>query len=399
MFSKANWWWLAVAVVAIGVGCTSIAQTATEASAGEDSEATDLLTIGSAAPTLDIEHWVQTGDGRFEPVTSFDEGQVYVVEFWATWCPPCIASMPHLSSLQQKYADQGVTIVSVSDEPLDTVTNFLEREAEGQTNEAGEPLTFDEITSVYCLTSDPDGSTNLDYMQAAKRDGIPCAFLVGKDGRIEWIGHPMSVDDPLEQVVAGTWDREAFATQFKAAQEFQASMERIQLLLRAGKFDQARATLDELISSAPTADLATRAAQAKLNIEFSIYQRLLSTDQTAALDQMKNLVAMVDNNPQAINSITWLVVRQANTGEANPELIEAAISTIEPIMESGDADASLVDTLAHLVHLQGDLDRAIELSQAASAEATGRLKASIDKFLEELQAEKSGTANEAEIES
>lgn len=58
------------------------------------------LTIGSPAPPIGIAHWVA---GRKVPAPinyAFEPGKVVVVEFWATWCAPCIASMPHLASLQ-----------------------------------------------------------------------------------------------------------------------------------------------------------------------------------------------------------------------------------------------------------------------------------------------------------
>ena len=89
--------------------------------------AADTLTIGSVAPELDIEHWVQNGNGRFKPVTKFEKDKVYVVEFWATWCGPCVASMPHLAELQKTYASKGVQIVSISNEDLETVVKFLDR--------------------------------------------------------------------------------------------------------------------------------------------------------------------------------------------------------------------------------------------------------------------------------
>jgi thiol-disulfide isomerase/thioredoxin len=182
------------------------------------------LAIGGAAPPLDIEHWVSDGNGFFKPVTKFEAGKVYVVEFWATWCGPCIQSMPHLAETQNKYRGRDVQIVSISDEPLETVQEFLKREAEVAEDEK---KTFGEITSVYSLTTDPDRSAYQAYMDGAQQQGIPTAFIVGKDGKLEWIGHPMEMDEPLEQVTEGTWDRAAFIKLYEAEKKFNELLQRI----------------------------------------------------------------------------------------------------------------------------------------------------------------------------
>ena len=129
--------------------------------------AEDILTIGNAAPALDIEHWVQDGEGKFGKVTKFEKGKVYVVEFWATWCGPCVASMPHIVEMQKKYADKGVQIISISDEDLKTVEDFLKREVP----RAEEKMTFKDLTKSYCLTTDPDRSSSEAYMEAAGQIG------------------------------------------------------------------------------------------------------------------------------------------------------------------------------------------------------------------------------------
>src|SRR5947207_6844570 len=67
----------------------------------------DELSVGDPAPKLEVKEFVK-GD----PVKSLEKGKVYVVEFWATWCGPCRATIPHLTELQKKHKD--VTFIGVS---------------------------------------------------------------------------------------------------------------------------------------------------------------------------------------------------------------------------------------------------------------------------------------------
>ena len=53
------------------------------------------------------------------------EGQPLLLHIWATWCPPCIAEMPALEALQDRYADSGLTIVNLSDESVDVIRAWL----------------------------------------------------------------------------------------------------------------------------------------------------------------------------------------------------------------------------------------------------------------------------------
>src|SRR5262245_9646167 len=82
------------------------------------------LTVGDKPPALEVSAWVK-GDA----VKSFESGKVYVVEFWATWCPPCRKSIPHLTELQAKYKEKGVTIVGVSvwERDVAAVRPFVEK--------------------------------------------------------------------------------------------------------------------------------------------------------------------------------------------------------------------------------------------------------------------------------
>jgi thiol-disulfide isomerase/thioredoxin len=355
------------------------------------SMAAELLTIGSEAPALDVEHWLQNGNGKFKPVSEFEPGKVYVVEFWATWCPPCVASMPHLAELQTKYADQGVQIVSISDEDLKTVEKFLERTLPKQ--KEGEEKTYRDLTSAYCLTSDPDQSTTEDYMLAAKQNGIPTSFIVGKDAKIEWIGHPMDLDETLAAVVDDTWNREKFAKSYKemqatelARQEAEMAKDGIMALLQNKDFDKAIELIDETIEK--TGDNEMKLLK---------LQVLLSTKKMeAATNLTKELFKSMVDDAESTNVLAWNLYEMAAIGRIKQgELLDVAIAGTTVAVDKAPTKefASLLDTLAHLHFVNDNLDKAIEIETKAVKLADESVREFIEDFMKELLAAKAEAVN------
>lgn len=176
--------WRTVAVLSLGL-------TATLSHAGGK-----LLNIGDAAPPMKVGKWL-----KGTPVPGFEKGKVYVVEFWATWCGPCKAAMPHLSELAKKYQGQvtfsGVSVWERGDNVAKQVESFVKS--------AGDRMSY----NVAADTADSAMANT--WLRAAGESGIPCSFIVGKDGKIAWIGHPMKLDDVLPKIVAGDGDFKSLA--------------------------------------------------------------------------------------------------------------------------------------------------------------------------------------------
>ncbi len=365
---------------------------------------TPTLTIGSKAPSIDVEHWISNGNGKFKPVSTFEKDHVYVVEFWATWCGPCVASMPHLSELQKKYASKKVQVISISDEEIETVKEFLQRdvpakkqnraeadEAEGKSTEDAkseegatkdEKITFGQLTSAYCLTTDPDRSVATDYMEAAGQNGIPTAFIVGKQGLIEWIGHPMTMDEPLSQITEDSWNRDAFMKKFKEEQELDLKQKKLMTLLRAGKFEKALSLIDEITKES---DEPMKTIQFRL-LKVQIYMSL--KEDAKVVSAFQEAMDSVKDQPATVNQICWMINQMHEGGQLkNTELVKtAAIATEKAAAKvEGQERAAILSTASHLQMASGNKDKAIELIKQAITLGEGEMKESLTAYLEKLQ--------------
>jgi thiol-disulfide isomerase/thioredoxin len=335
------------------------------------------LGIGSKAPPLDIEHWVQDGNGFFKPVTEFKGGNVYVVEFWATWCGPCIASMPHLAEVQNKYRGRGVQIVSVSDESLDEVKDLL-----GQDNEqAGK--TFQEITAAYSLTADPDRSVHEAYMEAAGQNGIPTSFIVGKTGQIEWIGHPMGMDEPLEAVVTDSWDRAKFKSEYEMQKEAEANFQKIPQLANAGKFDEALALVVKTMGMVKDEPVKNQLRDFAFRLRVS----------AGKLDEARDQITEAKGDAYAVGKHGFLIVSLMKQDAEVGTLPGVAIKSIEAEIDGAadDMKALLHHTVALLNEASGNLPAAIKAQEAAvEASTDDRQKERLVTLLDELKEKASG---------
>ena len=368
----------------------------------EEEEQFTALTIGSKAPALDVEHWIQDGNGKYPHVTDFEKGKVYVVEFWATWCGPCIASMPHIAELQEQHSDT-VQVVSITREDVETVNQFLKREVSSrgrkeakedvEEEEEEKPMTYRDLTSVYCLTADPDDSSSADYMEAAGQNGIPCAFLVGKTGEIEWIGHPMVMDEPLEAVLDDTWDRAAFKKEFELEQKVDLLRGQIVRFMRSGKPKQALKLLNESLSDEALKEHHDGLQTMKMQV-------LVTTDgfEEEAVEYMLARLNDKKHTPESANNLTWMIYQLADVGRfEDDEVTKKALQLAESKVEgSGQLKPYILDTVAHLMSLQGRIDEAIKAQKEAIELIDESQKDDLREFLNELKSQKGESDDDEE---
>ena len=113
-------------------------------------------------------------------------GDLVLVDCYATWCPPCRTSIPHLTETQAKFKDRGVNIVGVTNEDLDTVEPFVKK--------MGKKMD-------YTVVIDDNRELSNKYMKKYGVNGIPHAFVI-KDGEVVWHDHPMrDLDGAIEDAL------------------------------------------------------------------------------------------------------------------------------------------------------------------------------------------------------
>ena len=284
--------------------------------------------LGQKAAALDGLTYVKS-----DPVT-FEEGKVYVVEFWATWCGPCRTSIPHLTEVQKQFKDKGVTVIGISSEGAETVKPFVEKMA-GKMD--------------YTVALDTERKVDDGYMKAFDQRGIPTAFIVDGKGNVAWLGHPMGgLDEVLEQVVAGTFDSEAYA---KAKAEREAAeralgklfQEYNGALLKGATIEQTRPTAEKIIAS---------------------------------------------NNPMVLNALAWQILSMPGIDEARRDTEIALKAAVKANTETNGQDPMILDTYALALFQNDRVAEAVAAQQKAIDLAAGneRMQADMKTRLEEFEA-------------
>lgn len=312
------------------------------------------LKVGDPAPPLVIAKWI-----KGSPV-KLGDGGVHVVEFWATWCGPCKVSIPHLTEMAAKYKGKAdFTGVSVYEEKSPTYLAGVEKFVTDMGNKMA-----------YNVAADGQGDQAVmgkTWMEAAGQDGIPTAFVVGRDGKIAWIGHPMmGLDEVVGQVIDNKFDVQAEAARkakedadMKARQEM---MKPLQDALQAQDSPGALLELNTILQKDPSLEMQLAPLK---------FQLLLETDEYKGYEYGKTLAAgKFKDDAQSLNNFAWTIVEPESPAK-HPDLALALSMAQRSVDLQKEKDPFSLDTLAYVYFRMNQLDKAIALEEKAIAAAKG----------------------------
>ena len=331
-------------------------------------QASKALEVTDQAPDISITEWsnkptslVQDKNGK----------TVYLVEFWASWCKPCIPSVKFLNELQKKYKKQGLEIIAITDESKDDTAKFLK-----------------EHDIHYSVGFDKDGKTMQNYL--TNKDGLPTSFIINKDGIVVYKGHPMKSETILEQVLNDKYD----LTEVKKLKDLEKKLEealkdfniseasdiaeqilyispnnfdamqfRLLAFEKMGQEMAAFAFLDSLIKKFPDNE----------DTYFIKLSLLIDLKPEKVNEFAEKIYTQFKDNPKTMNRLAWELI---DNGKFATQDLDIALKASQRAVKNGKAAgndflSASIDTLARCYYYIGLLEEAIENQEKAYNLAKG----------------------------
>jgi thiol-disulfide isomerase/thioredoxin len=340
------------------------------------------LSPGMPAPPLKDVTWLK-GDA----IPAWQPGQVYVLDFWATWCGPCKASIPHVNEMAAKYKDQGVHVIGVAIWPRPNMVP-----TDKFVTEKGKDMD-------YLIAEDIEGATAKSFMEPAQCFGIPTMMVIDRKGEIAWIGHPMELGETIDKIVAGTDDRAAAVTadaqrRAEAAKEMAGMQENAKIASAIKNYDKLDAATAKEILAICEKQLAAQPTNPQAAYNKYMMLAKIGPKETASTYGQQIVAGPLKDNAMGLNLLAWGIVDpelKLSREQRDVELAMAAAARADELTKH--ADASIIDTLARAHFWKGDLAKAVELQEKAVAAAgSAEEKASLQTTLDEYRKSASAPA-------
>ncbi len=323
--------------------------------------------------------WVQgVAPAAWEP------GKLYVLECWATWCGPCIAAIPHVDALYDKYEPKGLRVIGVNvwEDGKDKVVEFVKKKGDGMSY----PVAY----------TGKGGAFETDWLKPAGVKGIPHAFLV-KDGKVLAAIHPAKLSDELVETLLAGGDAEKKALEEMNQQQAKDSAEA-----------KARMAYSEAMKKNDPDAMAAAIGELKNANPKSFYIPLMENEVLVARGEWATLDKLIEGSggekmsPIAISSLASTLTNKDNVPketlvkvivafEATPELTKSGPF---PLVVLGRAcwKADQKDkALAHVKEAVEGVKAQIKAKASAPADAKPMMELQLEPFEKLVASVEGGT--------
>jgi tetratricopeptide (TPR) repeat protein len=366
------------------------------------------LEVGDPAPEVHAGRW---WNGPAAERLSEPGETVHVVAFWATWSRPSTESLRKLAELQENLGTRGVRIIALAKEDEAALDAYL----------AGAPT-----AKALTLATDDQGQTTAAWLLAAGQSALPHAFVVDRQGRVAWHGHPDDVQPIVEQVLAGTFKIEK--PQPPAAEPAGADVadvaadtpeDRPPSRRRRGEAEENdRVQPDESPTPAELRRLLARAVQAQqweqavqlidalvehvaggedadelpglLSTKFVFLYEMLN-NYNAAEATARRLLELERDDAEALNTLAWTLLAGGDFESLDHRWPEITHEAARRALEASERRSSaIIDTYARSLYMLGHVESAVEWQEKAIEQArTGldraRTEGAGEEFLSRLE--------------
>lgn len=303
------------------------------------SAAAALPEVGDTAPPLHIAEWVKGGPVDLQHDAS---KQVHLIEFWATWCPPCKESIPDLAKLQSMYK-KDLVVVGITDPEPDrnapkTIRHFVKQQGDQMD---------------YTVAMDDASKTWNEWLDPVM--GIPYAFLIDRDDRIVWRGSPL--EPALNGIIASVIDGSYDVASAKVEAEVNRRLQNLSLSLEAGQWGKVWDGLIDILDLDP-------ANQVAIDALANIYSQQLKNRRSFRTWVAAHIEKHSDN-PNAMARLATALLRIDDYATRTPDLALKAAKAAYDASKQRDPDALVA--YAEALYQIGSLDEAIKVQTEAVA--------------------------------
>jgi thiol-disulfide isomerase/thioredoxin len=341
----------------------SIVATTLVAPAAFAQKAGDAVTLDS----LGKAEWI-TGAAP----AAWEPGKLYILECWATWCGPCIAAIPHVDELYDKYQEKGLRVIGMNvwEDGKDKVGGFVKTKGDGMSY----PVAY----------VGKGGDFENTWLKPAGVRGIPHAFVV-KDGKVLLTTHPSQLTEPVIEGLLAGGDAETKALEgIKTAQKKQEDTGKVMQAFRQASAKKEIAGMEQAIADLKALDAKSRYLG---TMEFEVL--LAKKDWTGAESAMTKL----EGDPMLAMLVSSTARELANDPEAPAGFRKSVATRFAADIEKRPHPGYL-HILAKLQWSLGEKEEAVatavrgaELakSTAAAAARAGMPAAPYERFAEALK--------------